>query len=82
MHSQSIISVAIVALSFLGEASAYCNWNKKTIEDCCYRTNDTRVKQGGFLSSPEGTICPESYSQTCGADCCTWGSALGTACPK
>ncbi|TDZ18774.1 hypothetical protein Cob_v008040 [Colletotrichum orbiculare MAFF 240422] len=47
MHCKSIISVAIVAVGFFGEASAWCNWNKKTIGNCCYRDNDSRIRQGG-----------------------------------
>ncbi|TQN66480.1 hypothetical protein CSHISOI_08782 [Colletotrichum shisoi] len=82
MRSQSIISVAIVALSLLGEASAWCNFNKRTFEDCCYRTQDAKENQGDFMSTPIGSICPEKHLETCKADCCTWTTGLGTGCPK
>ncbi|KAK1535642.1 hypothetical protein CPAR01_09184 [Colletotrichum paranaense] len=82
MHSSTIFTVAIAAFGFFGEASAYCNWNKKTIENCCYRDNDARVRQGGYINFPQGTICPESHSNTCGADCCTFDTGLGIGCPK
>ncbi|TDZ17624.1 hypothetical protein Cob_v009636 [Colletotrichum orbiculare MAFF 240422] len=42
MHFQSL-TLAIAALGFLGEAFAYCNWNKVTIGDCCYRDNAARA---------------------------------------
>ncbi|KAH6864674.1 hypothetical protein B0T12DRAFT_404285 [Alternaria alternata] len=80
MHSTTIFSVAITALSFFATTtSAWCDV-KFLLEDCCLRDDKARHDQGNGFA--DGDFCNAEILKTCNADCCSMSTGLGIGCPK